>query len=153
MPDVENFRFSPICHGKTSKISPLVFYFPAIVKAENSPHSNFSPLRILVILVTNMSSAYDTFQNKTEHFGPKKDHFRQTVPENDPPSSRMGTYRKSEGIQSYLRIWGSYDPIASGPSEDVMRGLFGHSEEKKQIFGPKMGESAVFWPKIHFFAT
>ena len=22
------------------------------------------------------------------------------------------TYRKTEGIQSYLRIWGTYDPIA-----------------------------------------
>ena len=31
-------------------------------------------------------------------FGPKKDHFRQTA-----------TYRKTEGVQSYLRIWGCCD--------------------------------------------
>ena len=50
-------------------------------------------------------------------FGSKKDHFRQSVLENGPPSSRTDTYRKTEGIQSYLRTWGSYDPIRSGPSE------------------------------------
>ena len=44
-------------------------------------------------------------------FGSKKDHFRQSVQENGPPSSRTDTYRKTEGIQSYLRTWGSCDPI------------------------------------------
>ena len=29
----------------------------------------------------------------------------------------MGTYRKTEGIQSCLRIWGSYDPIELSPPE------------------------------------
>ena len=23
----------------------------------------------------------------------------------------MGTYQKTKGVQSYLRMWGSYDPI------------------------------------------
>ena len=36
---------------------------------------------------------------------------------------RMGTYRKIEGIQSYLRIWGSYNPIESGLSETQKGGL------------------------------
>ena len=32
-------------------------------------------------------------------------------------SQKTAIYRKSEVIQSYLRIWGTYDPIESGPSE------------------------------------
>ena len=51
------------------------------------------------------------------HFWLKKGHFGQSVPENGPPSSRMGTYLKTEGIESYLRTWTSYDPIESGPFE------------------------------------
>ena len=68
------------------------------------------------------------------HFGPKesiigtkKGHFRQSVPENGPLSSRTGTYRKTEGIQSYLRTWGSYDPIELDPSEPKKWGLYGRS--------------------------
>ena len=34
------------------------------------------------------------------------------------------TYRKTEGIQSYLRIWGTYDPIESDPSEPKKWGLY-----------------------------
>ena len=41
----------------------------------------------------------------------------QSGPENDPPSGQTGTYRKTEGIQSYLRTCESYDLIESGPSE------------------------------------
>ena len=52
--------------------------------------------------------------------GPKKCHFGQLVPENGPPSSQMGPYRKTEGIQSYLGTWESYDPTESGPSEAKM---------------------------------
>ena len=36
-------------------------------------------------------------------------------PKNGPPSDQTATYRKTEVIQSYLRIWGTYDPIESGP--------------------------------------
>ena len=46
----------------------------------------------------------------------KKSYFGQSVLENGPPSSRMSTYRKTEGIQSYLRTWGRYDPIEWGLS-------------------------------------
>ena len=35
-------------------------------------------------------------------------------PQNDQPSGQMTIYRKTEVIQSYLRIWGRYDPIESG---------------------------------------
>ena len=31
--------------------------------------------------------------------------------------SQTTTYRKTEVIQSYLRIWGTYDPTESGPSD------------------------------------
>ena len=37
--------------------------------------------------------------------------------QNGLPRGQTATYRKTEGIQSYLRIWGRYDPIKSGPFE------------------------------------
>ena len=42
---------------------------------------------------------------KNYHFSPKKGHFGQSGPQNGPPCGRRGTYRKTEGIQSYLRTW------------------------------------------------
>ena len=47
-------------------------------------------------------------------FGSKKGHFGQSGPPNDLPSGQTTTYQKTEGIQSYLRIWGTYDPIGGG---------------------------------------
>ena len=67
MPDEENFRFLHICNVETSEISPHAdnFQFPHnchMWKAEISPHDNFSPLMILVVLVTNIrSSWFDSF--------------------------------------------------------------------------------------------
>ena len=53
-----------------------------------------------------------------KHYWPKKGaNFWLSGPENGPPSSRTGTYRKPKGIQSYLRTWGIYDSIESGLSE------------------------------------
>ena len=74
------------------------------------------------------------------HFWPKNGNFRQLGPYNGLPNSRMGTYRKTKGIQSYLRIWGCYDPIESGPSETKKGGLY-RCSVKKSDFG------AIFWPK------
>ena len=68
------------------------------------------------------------------HFWPKNCNFRQLGPYNGLPNSRMGTYRKTKGIHSYLRIWGCYDPIESGPSETKKGGLYGCSV-KKNDFG------------------
>ena len=48
---------------------------------------------------------------------PKKGHFGQSGPKNGPPSGQTATYRKTKVIQSYLRIWGTYDPIESGSSD------------------------------------
>ena len=39
----------------------------------------------------------------------------------------MGTNRKTKGIQSYLRKWGCYYPIDSGPSETKKGVLYGCS--------------------------
>ena len=38
-------------------------------------------------------------------------------PTNGPPSSQTATYQKTEVIQIYLRIWGTYYPIELGSSE------------------------------------
>ena len=57
----------------------------------------------------------------------------------------MGTYLKTEGIQSCLRIWGIYDPIELGPFEPKNGGLYGCSVKKSDfqaIFGPKKGPDA-----------
>ena len=63
----------------------------------------------------------------------------------------MGTYWKTEGIQSYLRIWGSYGPIESGPSERKKGGLYGCSVKKSDLlplFGPKIGPDAPQEPAL-----
>ena len=59
---------------------------------------------------------------------------------NDPPSGQMIIYRKTECIQSYLRIWGRYDPIESGPSDTKKWGLYRRSVEKSRFLaknGPR----------------
>ena len=52
----------------------------------------------------------------------------------------MGTIQKTKDIQSYLRIWGCYDPIESDPSETGKGELYRFSIKKKDFwanFGPK----------------
>ena len=67
---------------------------------------------------------------KKNTFGPKKGHFGQSVPKSGPPSGQTATYQKTEGIQSYLKIWARYDPIELDPSEPKMGGLCGCSAKK-----------------------
>ena len=50
----------------------------------------------------------------------------------------MAIYRKTKVIQSYLRMWESYDPIESEPSDPKKLGLYGCSI-KKGDFGGKKG--------------
>ena len=64
-------------------------------------------------------------------------------PKNGPPSGRTATYRKTEVIQSYLRMWGSYDPIESGPSEPKKWGLYGRSVKKCRFSGQKWAAAAA----------
>ena len=70
------------------------------------------------------------FGPKNSTFGPKKAHFGQSGPKNGPPSGQTATYRKTKGIQSCLMIWGTYDPIESGPSDPKKWGLYGCSVKK-----------------------
>ena len=80
-------------------------------------------------------------------FWPKKGHFGQSGPRNGPPSGQTTIYRKTKGIQSYLRIWGTYDPNESGPSEPNKWGFHRCSVKNAEF----QAKNAVFWPEIHFF--
>ena len=77
------------------------------------------------------------FGPKNSFFGPQKGHFGQLGPRNGPPGGQTATYQKTEGIQSYLRIWGTYDPIELGPSEPKKWGFHRCSVEKCRILGRK----------------
>ena len=55
----------------------------------------------------------------------------------------MGTYQKTKGIQSYLRMWGSYDPIESDPLEPKNWVLYGHSEKKCKFLAKNYSKSAL----------
>ena len=87
---------------------------------------------------------------KSSIFGPQKGHFGQLGPQNGPPSGQTGTYRKTEGIQSYLRIWRSCHPIESGPSEPKKRWFHRRSIKKRRISGKKKG---ALFNSDHVLAT
>ena len=55
----------------------------------------------------------------------------------------MGTYQKTKVIQSYLRIWGRYDPIELDPSDPKKWGLYGCSV-KNADFGLKYAKIARY---------
>ena len=82
------------------------------------------------------------------HFWPKNGNFWQLWPYNSMPSSRMGTYRKTEGIQSYLKIWGCYDPIESGPSDPKKWGLYRRSVKKCRFSGQNRAPAAAPRPAV-----
>ena len=85
--------------------------------------------------------------SKNTVFSPKKGHFGQSGPENGPPSGQTGTYSKTEGIQSYLRTWGRYDPIESGLSEAKKMSYVGVAQKKTDFWA----KNAAFWPENPFF--
>ena len=95
------------------------------------------------------------FGPKNSTFGPKKAHFGQSGPKNGLPSGQTATYRKTKGIQSCLMIWGTYDPIESGPSDPKKWGLYGCSV-KKCRFWPIlrcwlwMSLAAKIWVRLSF---
>ena len=74
---------------------------------------------------------------KNSIFGPQKGHFGQSGPRNGPPSGQTATYQKTKGIQSYLRMWGIYDPIESDPLEPKNWVLYGRSVKKCKFLGQK----------------
>ena len=77
------------------------------------------------------------FRPKNRIFGPQKGHFGQLGPRNGLPSGQTTTNQKTKDIQSYLRIWGTYDPIESGPSELKKWGFHRCSVKKCRILAKK----------------
>ena len=73
---------------------------------------------------------------------PKKGQNPARRPKNGPPSGQPATYRKTEVIQSYLRTWGTYDPIESGPSDPKKWGLYRRSVKKCCFLGQKWAPAA-----------
>ena len=69
-------------------------------------------------------------------------------PKNGPPSGRTATYRKTEVIQSYLRMWGTDDPIESGPSGPKKWGLYRRSVKKRRFLGQKLAPGAAPRPAL-----
>ena len=70
-------------------------------------------------------------------FGPQKGHFGQSGPRNGPPGGQTATYRKTEVNQSYLRIWGTYDPIETIITE--------HLKDKHFVLTPLHGGPRANW--------
>ena len=69
-------------------------------------------------------------------------------PKNGPPSGRTASYRKTKVIQSYLRMWGRYYPIESGPWDHKKWGLYGHSVKKCRFSGQKWAPAAAPRPAV-----
>ena len=86
-------------------------------------------------------------------FGPKKGHVRQLGPYNGLPSSQTATFRKTEGIQSYLRICGCYDLIKSGSSEPKKKGFYGCSEKKIRFSGYFWAKNGLLQPPRSSFSN
>ena len=55
------------------------------------------------------------------------------------------TLWKTKGIQSYLRIWGTYDPIESGLSKPRKGGFCGYNV-KNLIWGPILAKNVPLHP-------
>merc|ERR1719458_1915262 len=87
------------------------------------------------------------FWPKKNTFGPKKGHFGQSGPRNGPPSGQTAIHRKTKGIQSHLRTWGTCDQ--SGPVRLTQKngGFIGVAQKNAEF----RAKNAVFWPEIHFF--
>ena len=60
-----------------------------------------------------------------------KGHFGLLGPKSGPPSGQTATYQKTEGIQSFLKIWARYDPIELGPSEPKKGGYVGVAQKSR----------------------
>ena len=82
-------------------------------------------------------------------FWAKKGQNPARKPENNPPSDQTATYRETEVIQSYLRTWGTYDPIESGPSDLKKWGLYSRSVKKCRFWGQKWAPAAAPRPSVH----
>ena len=108
------------------------------------PMSNTKTLSFWCLVMMVTKKLEDVHKNwfwaENSVFGAKNGHFGQSGPRNGPPSGQTATYRKTKVIQSYLRIWGTYDPIESGSSDPKKWGLYGCSVKKCRFWDQ-------FWPK------
>ena len=59
----------------------------------------------------------------------------------------MAIYRKTKVIQSYLRMWGTYDPIELELSDPKKLGLYGCSVKKADL-GAKRGQKRAYTGSI-----
>ena len=80
------------------------------------------------------------FRPKNCILGPKKEHFCLSEPKNCLPNGRTASHQRSEGIQSYLRIWGWHDPIKLTISETNKWGSCGCSVKKSRFLGKKWAQ-------------
>ena len=72
---------------------------------------------------------------------------KRTMQKNGPPNGQAATYQKPEGIQNYLRLWGTYDPNDSGPSEPKRKWGF----HRWSIKNANMGQKCSFLAQNSFF--
>ena len=85
------------------------------------------------------------FWPKNRLLGPK----RGTLGNRGRKTARQtAIYRKTKVIQSYLRIWGTYDPIESGSSDPKKWGLYGCSVKKCRFSGQKWAPEAAPRPAV-----
>ena len=94
------------------------------------------------------------FRPKNRVFGPQKGHFGQLGPRNGLPSGQTTTNQKTKDIQSYLRIWGTYDPIELGLSEPKKWGFHRCSVKKCRILGRKcsfLAQNPFFSEMVQIF--
>ena len=61
---------------------------------------------------------------------------------------QTATYQKTESFQSYLRIWGTYDPIELGPSDPKKWGLYRRSVKKCRFSGQNRALAAAPRPAV-----
>ena len=81
-------------------------------------------------------------------FWAKKGQNPSRKPENNPPSDQTATYRETKVIQSYLRTWGTYGPIESGPSDLKKWGLCSRSVKKCRFWGQNRAPAAAPRPAV-----
>ena len=88
--------------GNYWRICPFLFHSVRLIYRHPNPFWVVFKTKIKGTSLTNWGMA-------------KKGQNPARRPKNGPPSGQTATYRKTEVIQSYLRMWGTYDPIESGP--------------------------------------
>ena len=88
------------------------------------------------------------FGPKTALLGPKRSILGNRAQKNGLPRGQTATYRKTEVIQSYLRIWRTHDPIESGPSDPKKWGLYRRSIKKCRFLGQKWALAAAPRPAV-----